>query len=138
MTLWAKDDAHDELLPAQIEAAIGPIFDMDHRLIQDHTYFVAEHEELLVGCGGWSRRTALFGRDLHRADEDVLLDPRCDSARIRAFLVHPAWARQGIGVASRRRVNRPFAPRLSEGRARGYAGGGAALCRPWLCPCRTI
>ena len=83
--------------PAQIEAAIGPVFGVDHQLIRDRTYFVAECEKLLVGCGGWSRRKALFGGDLHRAGEDVLLDPRYDSARIRAFFTHPAWARRGIG-----------------------------------------
>jgi predicted N-acetyltransferase YhbS len=26
-----------------------------------------------------------------------LLNPECDSARIRAFFVHPEWARRGIG-----------------------------------------
>jgi hypothetical protein len=31
--------------PAQIEAAIGLVFGVDHQLIQDRTYFVAEHGE---------------------------------------------------------------------------------------------
>jgi GNAT superfamily N-acetyltransferase len=30
-------------------------------------------------------------------NEDNLLDPTHDAARIRAFFVHPQWARQGIG-----------------------------------------
>ena len=28
---------------------------------------------------------------------DTELNPKCDSARIRAFFVHPEWARSGIG-----------------------------------------
>ena len=28
-----------------------------------------------------------------------MLDPQRDAARIRAFFVHPAWARRGIGAA---------------------------------------
>jgi GNAT superfamily N-acetyltransferase len=40
----------------------------------------------------------LFGSDQAPAREDDLLDPLVDSARIRAFFVHPDWARQGIGT----------------------------------------
>ncbi len=32
-----------------------------------------------------------------RSGEDRLLNPECDSARLRAFFVHPEWARRGIG-----------------------------------------
>ena len=44
--------------PAQIEAALGPVFGVDRQLIRDGTYFVVEHDAQLVGCGGWSRRKA--------------------------------------------------------------------------------
>ena len=59
--------------PAQMEAALGPVFGVDRQLIRDGTYFVAEREAQLLGCGGWSRRKALFGSDQDRAGEDGLL-----------------------------------------------------------------
>jgi len=56
---------------------------------------------LLVGCGGWSKRKTLYGGDRWKEQqperEDSLLDPTKDAAKIRAFFVHPAWARRGIG-----------------------------------------
>ncbi len=82
---------------AQMDAALGPVFGVDRQLIADGTYFVVEHEGEVVGCGGWSRRRAVFGGDLARAGEDGKLDPACDPARVRAFFVHPNWARRGIG-----------------------------------------
>jgi GNAT superfamily N-acetyltransferase len=50
-----------------------------------------------VGCGGWSKRKTLYGGDQCAEREDSLLDPLRDAAKIRAFFVHPNWARQGIG-----------------------------------------
>ena len=83
-----------------MEAALGPVFGVDRELIRDGTYFVVEHHQDLVGCGGWSKRRTLFGGDAGRADDDSpLLDPARDAARIRAFFVHPDWARRGIGSA---------------------------------------
>jgi predicted N-acetyltransferase YhbS len=76
---------------------LGPVFGVDRQLIRDGTYFVAEHENQIVGCGGWSQRQALFGGDRNRAGQDARLNPAHDPARIRAFFVHPAWARRGIG-----------------------------------------
>ena len=84
---------------AQIEAALGPIFAVDRQLIRDGTYFALEYEGVLLGCGGWSKRNSLYGGDSGRAGEDAMLDPRRDAARIRAFFVHPSWARRGIGKA---------------------------------------
>jgi N-acetylglutamate synthase-like GNAT family acetyltransferase len=82
---------------AQIEGALGTVFAVDRQLIRDQTYFVVEHEEELIGCGGWSKRKSLFGGDHHRVGEDSGLNPKVDSARVRAFFIHPAWARRGIG-----------------------------------------
>ncbi len=49
--------------PAQIDAALGPVFGVDRQLIADGTYFVAEHDGQIIGCGGWSKRKAVFGGD---------------------------------------------------------------------------
>ena len=52
---------------------------------------------VIVACGGWSKRKTLYGGDQYARREDSLLDPSRDAAKIRAFFVHPAWARRGIG-----------------------------------------
>jgi N-acetylglutamate synthase-like GNAT family acetyltransferase len=110
--------------PDQIEGALAVVYGVDTQLIVDGTYFVAEAcpgegdaaqvhppgshvpdtshastgERVIVGCGGWSRRATLFGADHCAGREDSLLDPRTDAAKIRAFFVHPDWARRGIGT----------------------------------------
>ncbi|MDB5118368.1 MAG: acetyltransferase family protein [Mucilaginibacter sp.] len=81
----------------QIESAIKYIFGVDTQLIIDGTYYVAEIDNAIVGCGGWSKRNTLYGGDQHKAVEDPLLDPKQDAARIRAFFVHPDYARKGVG-----------------------------------------
>jgi GNAT superfamily N-acetyltransferase len=85
--------------PEQIEGSLGMVFGVDSQLIRDGTYFVAEVEGKIVGCGGWSRRRTLFGSDQAPEKDDAWLNPSRDAARIRAFFVHPAWAR--LGIASR-------------------------------------
>jgi GNAT superfamily N-acetyltransferase len=66
-------------------------------LVADGTYFVVEAEEVIVGCGGWSKRKTLFGGDRWTGREDSLLNPDQDAAKIRAFFVRPDWVRRGIG-----------------------------------------
>jgi len=90
---------------AQMEGALlGGIFAVDSQLIRDGTYFVAEDENKIVGCGGWSRRKALYGGDkAKKGPEGALLDPREDAARIRAFFIDPDYARRGIGSEITRR-----------------------------------
>jgi N-acetylglutamate synthase-like GNAT family acetyltransferase len=84
--------------PAQIESAIRYVFGVDTSLVADGTYLVAEHEGETAGCGGWSRRRALYGGDQRRVGETTFLDPATEAARIRAFFVAPSWARRGIGT----------------------------------------
>jgi GNAT superfamily N-acetyltransferase len=40
----------------------------------------------------------LYFGDQYARREDSLLDPARDAAKIRAFFVHPRWARRGIGT----------------------------------------
>jgi GNAT superfamily N-acetyltransferase len=98
--------------PAQIAGALKTVFGVDSQLIADGTYIVAEAtpdgivrgeetnvnaEPVIVGCGGWSKRKTLYGSDHWTGREDALLDPLRDAAKIRAFFIHPEWARCGIG-----------------------------------------
>lgn len=85
---------------AQIEAALQGAFGVDTTLIRDGTFFVAETAaQVVVACGGWSRRRTLFGSDARAERDETLLDPQADPAKIRAFFVEPAHARHGIGRA---------------------------------------
>jgi GNAT superfamily N-acetyltransferase len=81
----------------QIELALVHVFGVDTQLIADGTYFVAESDGRIVGCGGWSKRKTLYGGDQFKSNEDNLLDPATEAARIRAFFIDPDFARQGIG-----------------------------------------
>jgi len=98
--------------PAQIEGALQTVFGVDSQIIADGTYIVAEAERnaiarveaagkrsglIIVGCGGWSKRKTLYGSDHWTGREDALLDPQRDAAKIRAFFIHPDWARRGVG-----------------------------------------
>jgi GNAT superfamily N-acetyltransferase len=86
---------------AQMEGALENVYGVDTNLIADGTYFVVEAaspKNAMVGCGGWSRRKTLFGGDQFARREDETLDPAHDPAKIRAFFVHPEWARRGIAT----------------------------------------
>jgi GNAT superfamily N-acetyltransferase len=107
----------EDYTPAQREEALESVFGVDSQLIADGTYLVAEarivdvalaienanggknpeSEWIIAGCGGWSKRKTLNGSDHWTGREDTLLDPKRDAAKIRAFFIHPAWARRGVG-----------------------------------------
>ena len=97
----------------QIESALETgVFGVDSTLIDDGTYFAFEIEGRLVGCGGWSKRRTLFGGDGFTRRDAEMLDPRAEPAKIRAFFVHPDWARRGIG---RRILERCESEALAQG-----------------------
>jgi GNAT superfamily N-acetyltransferase len=91
----------EDYSPAQLESALKSVYGVDSQLIADGTYFAAElgtaNGNEIVACGGWSKRKTLYGGDQYAGREDSLLDPARDAAKIRAFFVHPEWARRGIG-----------------------------------------
>lgn len=83
--------------PEQIEAALQGAFGVDSQLLADQTYFVVEDAGQIVGCGGWSFRSTLFGGDARAERDSSILDPKTQAAKIRAFFVDPGQARRGIG-----------------------------------------
>jgi GNAT superfamily N-acetyltransferase len=101
----------EDYTEAQMEGALKTVFGVDSQLVADGTYLVveavsadeAQHlsgptpSPVIVGCGGWSMRKTLFGGDVWSARQDDFLDPARDASKIRAFFIHPAWARRGIG-----------------------------------------
>ncbi len=95
----------DDYTPAQREGALTTVFGVDTQLIADGTYLVVEYcrqdsqlAPVIVACGGWSRRKTLYGADQWSDRQDDLLEPHHDAAKIRAFFIHPGWARRGIGT----------------------------------------
>jgi len=99
IALSARGLSRGDYSEDQIEAALGTALGVDSQLIADGTYFVADVGETLVASGGWSRRRTRFGSDAESGREPEELDPARDAARIRAFFVHPDWARRGLGRA---------------------------------------
>ncbi len=88
----------EDYTPEQVGSILRYVYGIDTQLIRDQTYFVVQAGGDYIGCGGWSRRRTLYGGDQLKADSpDNLLDPAVDAARIRAFFVHPDWARRGVG-----------------------------------------
>jgi N-acetylglutamate synthase-like GNAT family acetyltransferase len=97
----------------QIEGALRGAFGVDSQLLADQTYFVVEENGEIVGCGGWSYRSTLFGGDTRAERDPAILDPSCEAAKIRAFFVDPGNARRGIGSLLLTHCE-------SEARAHGY------------------
>ncbi len=116
----------------QIEISLVHVFGIDTQLIADGTYFIAEANGQLAGCGGWSKRRTLYGGDQTKQGEDNLLDPETEPARIRAFFVDPDFARQAVAAKSSKPA-RPRRARLASANTAGATLPGIPLlCRPGL------
>jgi GNAT superfamily N-acetyltransferase len=83
----------------QVESSVRYIGHLDTLLIADRTYFVHEADGEIVACGGWSRRNKLFAGPGDADDDDRLLDPASEPARVRAMFVRGDWTRRGLGRA---------------------------------------
>lgn len=81
----------------QIEGALSAAWGLDTQLLKDQTYFIVEQGQDLAGCGGWSFRETLFGSDQEANRSAKRLEPSRGAAKIRAFFVHPDFARKGVG-----------------------------------------
>ena len=93
----ARGLSREDYRAAQIEGALRGAFGVDTQLLADETYFVVEDGGRIVGCGGWSFRSTLFGGDAGAGRDSSTLDPAIQAAKIRAFFVDPDHARRGIG-----------------------------------------
>ena len=126
----------EEYRPEQIEGALRGAFGLDTQLLADETYFLVEDHGRIVGCGGWSFRSTLFGGDARPGRDASILDPKAQAAKIRAFFVDPDHARRGIGSllldhCERQARSHGYTrielmatlPGVKLYAARGYAGG---------------
>lgn len=103
VALSVRELSREEYSEQEIEGALSTVFGIDTELIADGTYFAVEAHisgtvPIVVACGGWSKRKTLFGGDQFDGRVSEELNPATDAAKVRAFFVHPAWARRGIGT----------------------------------------
>ena len=93
-----------EIFPAfydqqQTASSAKYIAHIDMQLIEDGTYFVHEADGEIVACGGWSRRNKLYTGSGDQTDDERLLDPASEPARIRAMFVRGDWTCRGLSRA---------------------------------------
>ena len=97
--LSARGLSRDDYTDIEIETCVAHVFGVDSELVADGTYYVVDVAGQPVACGGWSKRKTLFGGDNYQGRESGYLDPLAEAAKIRAFFVHPDFARRGLGTA---------------------------------------
>lgn len=78
-------------------SAVRYIAVVDPLLLEDGTYFVLEADGEIVACGGWSRRGKLYTGSGDAADDERIIDPSTEPARVRAMFVRDDWSRRGLG-----------------------------------------
>jgi GNAT superfamily N-acetyltransferase len=87
---------HDE---RETASAARYLTEPDLNLIDDGTYYVFELDGELVACGGWSKRAKVYTGTGDLPDDDRMLDPATEPARVRAMFVRGDWTRRGLGRA---------------------------------------
>ena len=85
---------YDELRAA---SAVRYVAQADPLLLHDGTYFVLDHGDEMVACGGWSRRDRMYTGSGDGADDARPLDSATEAARVRAMFVRADWTRRGLG-----------------------------------------
>ena len=93
MSELGKDHYNEE----QLEASCKYICVLDKQMIEDNTYYVAEYNGEIIGCGGWSFRKNPDANSQNEADDEDILDPKNDRARIRGLFISPAASGMGVG-----------------------------------------
>ena len=81
----------------QTASGVRYVAEADPLLLGDGTYFVLEAGGEMVACGGWSRRDRIHTGSGDHDDDDRLLDPATEPARVRAMFVRADWTRRGLG-----------------------------------------
>jgi len=81
----------------QSASAVRHVAVVDDQLLVDGTYFVLEHEDELVGCGGWSRRARLYTGSGEAGSDMRILEAATEPAKVRAMFVRADWTRRGLG-----------------------------------------
>ena len=94
----------------QVASSVAYIGHLDEQLVRDGTYYVHEEDGEIVACGGWSRRNKLFAGPGDADDDDRLLDPGTEPARVRAMFVRGDWTRRGLGRAILEACERDIPP----------------------------
>ena len=84
--------------PEQVDPCVRYIGHLDRKLVDDGTYYVEEDDTGLIACGGWSRRYKLYAGSGSAEDDDRLLDPVTEPARVRAMFVRGDRTRRGLGT----------------------------------------
>jgi GNAT superfamily N-acetyltransferase len=83
---------------AQTASSVVFVGHVDDVIVGDGTYFVLEAGGEIVACGGWSRRAKLYTGSGDADDDDRIIDPATESARVRAMFVRGDWTRRGLGT----------------------------------------
>ncbi len=85
----------------ELAVAVEELAVIDPALIEDGTLYVAVSAGCIVGCGGWSRRAGRVAGSVGRQDLAPLVEEAGAkdvgaAASLRAFFIHPGYARRGI------------------------------------------